>query len=322
MDSYFEPGIKLEGKLWIKGIVHFDAELEGEVCSTNLFIVGKKGKVLGDIKTYEVTNMGKVIGNIYAENKVSLAGESSLIGDISTFNLIIDEGSSFDGSCKMIDGPPKEIKVESLPSDPEPPKRQKGISFKGISFKGISFKRISFKRISFPERVRWNVGVLIFSIFLVAVGLGIFYPILAIEKQDTLLSQGYSLLEKNELATAEEVFRKALKTYSKDPQVHAGLGEVYFSKNQFTKAIGFFQKSIKLNPSESSYHIKLAKALGAEGQLKKAKSTYKMVINIDPTNSQAFFGLGKIQVKENAFDKAIANLIMAVKLNSNFYESH
>ena len=31
--------------------------------------------------------------------------ESSLIGDISAYHLIIGEGSKFNGNCKMIDGP-------------------------------------------------------------------------------------------------------------------------------------------------------------------------------------------------------------------------
>ena len=125
MDSYFDQGVKLAGTLWVKGVVHFDSELEGEVFSTNHFIVGKEGKIFGDIKTHNVTNMGKIRGNIYAENKVALANDSSLIGDISTFHLVIDEGSSFEGACKMIDGPPKILQEKIVTSESESPEPQK-----------------------------------------------------------------------------------------------------------------------------------------------------------------------------------------------------
>ena len=70
-------------------------------------MVGKSGKVLGNIKTYNVTNKGNIQGNLFAENKVTLADGSRLAGDISTYSLIVDEGSNFEGRCKMIDVPPK-----------------------------------------------------------------------------------------------------------------------------------------------------------------------------------------------------------------------
>ena len=112
MDSYFGKGIRLKGTLWVKGSVHFDGEFEGEIYSTNHFVIGKSGKVLGNIKTHHVTNMGFVQGNLFAENKVALMNDSRLVGDISTYHLIIDEGSNFEGRCKMIDEAPKTIKEE------------------------------------------------------------------------------------------------------------------------------------------------------------------------------------------------------------------
>ena len=76
MDSYFEKGVRFHGTLWIKGYVHFDGYFEGEIYSSNDFVVGKAGKVLGNIKTYNVTNQGNIQGNLFAENKVALIDES------------------------------------------------------------------------------------------------------------------------------------------------------------------------------------------------------------------------------------------------------
>lgn len=112
MDSYFEKGVRLHGTLWVKGSVHFDGYFEGEVYSSNDFVVGKAGKVLGNIKTYNVTNKGNIQGNLFAENKVALMDDSRLTGDIATYRLVVDEGSNFEGRCKMIDIPPSTIKEE------------------------------------------------------------------------------------------------------------------------------------------------------------------------------------------------------------------
>ena len=116
MDSFFEQGVKLIGTLWVKGAVHFDGEMEGEIYSSDHFKVGKVGVIKGDIRSFNVTNMGRVKGNLYAKNRVSLANDSNLVGDISTFNLIVDEGSSFEGRCKMLEAPPKVVPTEKKAS--------------------------------------------------------------------------------------------------------------------------------------------------------------------------------------------------------------
>ena len=112
MDSYFEKGVRLHGTLSVNGSVHFDGYFEGEILSSNHFVVGKAGKVLGNIKTYNVTNKGNIQGNIYAENKVALIEDSRLTGDIATYRLVVDEGSNFEGRCKMIEIAPSTIKEE------------------------------------------------------------------------------------------------------------------------------------------------------------------------------------------------------------------
>ena len=105
MDSYFEKGVHLKGTLWAKGIVHLDSDFEGEIYSTSHISLGKAAKITGNIKAHDVTSKGYIQGNLLAKNKVLLMNESSLIGDISAYHLIIGEGSKFNGNCKMIDGP-------------------------------------------------------------------------------------------------------------------------------------------------------------------------------------------------------------------------
>ena len=125
MDSYFEKGVRLKGTLWVKGAVHFNGDFEGEIYSSDHFIVGHSGKILGNIKTSEVTNMGFIQGNLFAESKVSLMNGSRLTGDLSTYHLVVEERSNFEGRCKMIDEPPKSVKEEMKTLERPVPKTAK-----------------------------------------------------------------------------------------------------------------------------------------------------------------------------------------------------
>jgi len=121
MDSYFGKGVRLKGTLRVKGTVHFDGDFEGEIYSIDHFIVGKSGKVLGNIKTRDVTNNGFIQGNLFAENIANLLSGSRLTGDISTYHLKIDEGAIFEGCSAMVDAPPDIIK-EKMGTHPSPKK--------------------------------------------------------------------------------------------------------------------------------------------------------------------------------------------------------
>tara|TARA_B100001123_G_scaffold366605_1_gene426326 strand:- start:154 stop:639 length:486 start_codon:yes stop_codon:yes gene_type:complete len=159
MDSYFEKGVHLHGTIWFKDSVHFDGYFEGEIFSSKDFVIGKSGKVLGNIKTFNITNKGNIQGNLYAENKVCLIDGSRLTGDIATYRLTIDEGSSFDGRCKMIDVPPKKINEEIKNLERPLPSKTKNKSkfFKTGLIQGV-----------------WNYSIVkmgIFTVILVIVGI-------------------------------------------------------------------------------------------------------------------------------------------------------
>jgi len=101
MDSYFQDGVKLKGVLHSKGVLHIAGEFEGELFSSDHLVIGKGGFVKGNIETFDITNMGTINGNVKAENRVNLREESELVGDVLTYQFIVDEGSNFEGRCKM-----------------------------------------------------------------------------------------------------------------------------------------------------------------------------------------------------------------------------
>ena len=98
-----------------KGILNFVTPLcilgkyNGEIFGESTLQVGSKAVVEANISVKKLVLYGKIVGNIYASEKVELKLGSVLSGNIKTPNLEIDEGVIFEGQCEMkkIDTPKK-----------------------------------------------------------------------------------------------------------------------------------------------------------------------------------------------------------------------
>jgi tetratricopeptide (TPR) repeat protein len=303
MDSYFEKGVNLKGTLRVEGSVHFDGDFEGEIISTNHFVVGKLGKVLGNVKTYNMTNKGSIQGNLFAENKLALMDDSRLIGDITTYHLSVDEGANFEGRCKMLDMPPKTINQakETLElsvavartKTPESPKVTSATSFSS------NFTKKNF-----------SIAV---AILLVT---GVWWLFSNDSKGDlkTLLDKGYQLLAENKYSDAESVFIKALNFSRSNPKVYAGLGDIYFSNKRYKEALAQFERAIELTKSDSEYRIKKAKTYSAMEQLDEAVDAYQQAIEVDPENGTIFYELGMLYKEQGKTDKYLESIELSAKL--------
>ncbi|CAI2718150.1 bactofilin family protein [Nitrospina watsonii] len=116
MDSFIQKGVTLKGVLRARGVILVEGRVEGQVFATDHLIVGESGNVLGNIEAGHLTNRGSIQGDVVAGNKVVLVEKSHLTGDITAFQLVVEEGSNFDGRCKMLSKPT----YQSKPHVPEP----------------------------------------------------------------------------------------------------------------------------------------------------------------------------------------------------------
>ncbi|MHB8111165.1 MAG: bactofilin family protein [Syntrophorhabdaceae bacterium] len=93
--------------LHIKGTIRFKSSVmlkgffEGEIYSNGLLIVGPTAHVQAGIDTLILVSHGEINGNVKANGQVTLSGNSIHNGDISTPNIYIENGSTFNGSCTM-----------------------------------------------------------------------------------------------------------------------------------------------------------------------------------------------------------------------------
>ncbi|MFA5033863.1 MAG: polymer-forming cytoskeletal protein [bacterium] len=96
-------GTIVNGRLKVEGSIRVDGTVEGNLDVTEAIIIGKTGKVRGDIHAKEFMLAGSIDGNIFIGGRAEFGTGSRLKGDIKCKQLIIEEGVMFDGNCSMSD---------------------------------------------------------------------------------------------------------------------------------------------------------------------------------------------------------------------------
>jgi cytoskeletal protein CcmA (bactofilin family) len=70
----------------------------------------KNGKVKANIKAREVSILGSVHGDVEAVDKIAIREQGSLVGNIKTAGISIDDGAYFKGSIDIVRPEPKVVK--------------------------------------------------------------------------------------------------------------------------------------------------------------------------------------------------------------------
>lgn len=99
--------MNIKGEIRTREELFVDGEVEGIVESHSLLTVGPNGKVHANIKAREVIVYGSVRGNVDVTEKIAIRDRGSVIGDIKTSGISIDDGAYFKGSIDISRPEPK-----------------------------------------------------------------------------------------------------------------------------------------------------------------------------------------------------------------------
>lgn len=102
-------GTTFEGKITVPHSIRIDGTMKGKMETTETLTVGNTGVIEADIVAKSAIIAGRVVGNLSVEDRVELEAQASLVGDLKTRDLIINEGATFHGNCSMDNG--KSVKV-------------------------------------------------------------------------------------------------------------------------------------------------------------------------------------------------------------------
>lgn len=83
--------------LFIDGDIKGNVEVQNSRCT-----VGPNGKAKSNLKAREVIIQGQVQGDVEATQKITIRKEGSLVGNIKTTGIIIEDDAYFKGSIDIV----------------------------------------------------------------------------------------------------------------------------------------------------------------------------------------------------------------------------
>jgi cytoskeletal protein CcmA (bactofilin family) len=108
--GHIGKSVQIKGELTGSEDLYLDGEIEGNIdLRDHSLIIGPNGKIKAGITARDLVVHGKVEGNVTATGRVELRKSCTLVGDVSTQRIVIEDGAFFKGA---IDIKEKDAKVE------------------------------------------------------------------------------------------------------------------------------------------------------------------------------------------------------------------
>lgn len=95
------PTIVIRGKLSSKEDLVVRGRIDADITSTNALHVEKSGVIKATVRAKSARIDGIVVGNITADDKLEIAAEGRVVGDLYAPAIVIREGAAFRGNIDM-----------------------------------------------------------------------------------------------------------------------------------------------------------------------------------------------------------------------------
>ena len=94
--------IRIKGEIDASDPIYIYGSVEGSInAPAHRVTVGKEGTVKADISAREVVVMGDVCGKLQSEERVEIRSEGSLLGNLETKRLCVEEGAVLQGTIDV-----------------------------------------------------------------------------------------------------------------------------------------------------------------------------------------------------------------------------
>jgi cytoskeletal protein CcmA (bactofilin family) len=85
--------------------LHVDGSVEGLIhLEDRKLVIGASAKVTADVIAREVVVYGNVKGNLQARDRIEIKKDGSVVGDLTTARIMIEDGAYFKGSIEIDKG--------------------------------------------------------------------------------------------------------------------------------------------------------------------------------------------------------------------------
>ena len=128
--SRISAGTIIKGEISSLTDIRVDGKVDGKIYSKGKIVVGEQAEVVGSLLCNNVDFWGKLDGDLYVNDTLSLKSSSSVKGNIHVRKLHVEMGAQINGTCRMIsesefDKSIAEVVTTPLPGvKPEPVRRE------------------------------------------------------------------------------------------------------------------------------------------------------------------------------------------------------
>ena len=95
------PTIVIKGKLRSDEDLVVKGRIEAEIHSSKALLVENSGIIKANVRVKSARISGVLVGNITAEERVEIAPDGRMVGDITAPKIIINDGAAFRGRIDM-----------------------------------------------------------------------------------------------------------------------------------------------------------------------------------------------------------------------------
>jgi cytoskeletal protein CcmA (bactofilin family) len=100
--GHIGKSVQIKGELTGSEDLYLDGEIEGNIdLRDHSLIIGPNGKIKAGISARDLVVHGRVEGNVTATGRVELRKSCTLIGDVSTQRIVIEDGAFFKGAIDI-----------------------------------------------------------------------------------------------------------------------------------------------------------------------------------------------------------------------------
>jgi cytoskeletal protein CcmA (bactofilin family) len=103
--NMISEGTTIQGSIKANNDIRIAGTVDGQAHSEGRLVLTSHGRVHGNILAHDGDLAGSVEGEVHISGTLILRKTAKVRGDIHTKSIVIEEGASFNGSCKMSANP-------------------------------------------------------------------------------------------------------------------------------------------------------------------------------------------------------------------------
>jgi cytoskeletal protein CcmA (bactofilin family) len=95
--------VRIVGQIFSKEDLYLNGDVEGSLAvQDHKLTVGPNANVRAGVKAREVLVLGSIRGNVEASERIEIFKDGSIVGDIRTSRIVIEDGAFFKGGIDIV----------------------------------------------------------------------------------------------------------------------------------------------------------------------------------------------------------------------------